>query len=234
MFHRRSPSPCLSLWHVLLYVVHMSLCSSFFTLSPPHGRENCLFNQRQFALMKKKDYRYRQWNLSCITLTEVTGLISKCLDCKVTTKRDLSPRWFYFRFINSNCEVAFWPHVRAAHKYIGGQSVGTKFTKQQLGNGFFFIQINLLCGSWPNRSTGCFLVYKTTFASGAYVKSVYFCGKALTVHPVISCDMKSWITVFRAFSLLMWDPAEFFSWKRIQWKVFFVSHVLHSSVILTL
>ena len=58
--------------------------------------------------------------------------------------RHMSPAPFSFRSIRLNGEVTFRPLVRAADGSIGGQSVQTTFTEQQLGDFFFFSFQNAL------------------------------------------------------------------------------------------
>lgn len=60
-----------------------SFLSTIFNPPPAYHMGRILYDEivrsikKQFALMKK-DYRYGQWNWSCISITEVTGL-DKCM-----------------------------------------------------------------------------------------------------------------------------------------------------------
>lgn len=98
----------------------------------------------------------------------------------------MSQRLFFFRFINSNNEVAFRP--LATDRCMGGSVCG--LNSESSGFVIFFAPVNhdptdLLAVTWLNQ---------TIFTPGVYSQVFYFPGKAFgrhTVHPVITCNMKS-------------------------------------------
>ena len=107
----------------------------------------------------------------------MTGLISVCLDCKVSGRGDLSPRLFSFWFIHSNGEVSFPSCVGAQDRRMGGRSRGLNPQSNSwvILLFFFFLTFcsHLFCELWSNRCASSYLAGANNTS-----RELYFSSKA--------------------------------------------------------